>query len=120
MPFPGSCICIYILQEGSVFRGTFDFLDEEYDWGNDYKRPDIAPGNLVIYEMVIRSFTADESSGVGPALEGTFKGVEAKVRDASCGSFLCIHLPLNLGTASVCAYARASIFICMLIFSSRT
>lgn len=35
-----------------------------------------------MYEMPIRSFTADPSSGVGEGLQGTFAGAAAKVGTA--------------------------------------
>ena len=45
------------LQEGSVFRGTFDFEAEPFDWGAAYKRPDIPLKDLVIAELPVRLFT---------------------------------------------------------------
>ena len=35
--------------------------------------------DLVIYEMNVRAFTADESSGVSPELRGTYLGLIEKV-----------------------------------------
>jgi hypothetical protein len=50
-------------QEGSVFRGTFDFEGEPFDWGEGYKRPNIPFQDLVIAELPVRLFT-----GVCPAV----------------------------------------------------
>ncbi|KAK9865482.1 hypothetical protein WJX84_005686 [Apatococcus fuscideae] len=66
-------------QAGSVFRGTFDFVSDPFDWGADYKQPHHAPQDLIIYEMCVRSFTADASSGVGTARQGTFLGIADKI-----------------------------------------
>ena len=58
----------------------FDFASDPFDWGKGYKRPGHAPQDLIIYEMSVRSFTADDSSGVGAGRQGTFLGVADKVR----------------------------------------
>ena len=72
-------------QVGSVFRGTFALDEPEFDWGAGYARPAIPPQDLVIYEMGVRSFTADASAGVPPEDAGTFRGLQAKARPwASC------------------------------------
>ena len=67
-------------QVGSVFRGTFELDEPEFDWGAGYKRPAIPPQDLVIYEMGVRSFTADASAGLPAADGGTFRGLQAKAR----------------------------------------
>lgn len=67
------------LQTGSVFRGTFDFSEDTFDWGDSYQRPNIPSQDIIVYEMGIRSFTADSSSGVGKDKEGTFNGMLEKV-----------------------------------------
>lgn len=67
------------MQAGSIFRGTFDFASEPFDWGKGYRRPGHAPQDLIIYEMSVRSFTADDSSGVGTGRQGTFLGLADKV-----------------------------------------
>ena len=55
------------MQVGSVFPTSTFALDEpEFDWGPDYARPGIPPQDLVIYEMGVRSFTADASAGLPP------------------------------------------------------
>ncbi|EFN57533.1 hypothetical protein CHLNCDRAFT_34754 [Chlorella variabilis] len=66
-------------REGSVFRGTFDFEAEPFDWGAAYKRPDIPLKDLVIAELPVRLFTAAESSGLPAGQRGTYAGVAAKV-----------------------------------------
>lgn len=35
--------------------------------------------DLVIYEMNVRAFTADESSGLDPGIRGSYLGVISKV-----------------------------------------
>jgi isoamylase len=45
------------MQEGSVFRGTFDFEAEPFDWGKSYQRPNIPLKDLVIAELPVRLFT---------------------------------------------------------------
>ena len=68
------------IQVGSQFRGTFELDAAPFDWGKDYVRPDLAPEDVVVYEMGVRSFTADGSSGVGRGKEGTYAGLMAKAR----------------------------------------
>ena len=63
-----------------MFCGTFALDDLEFDWGAGYARPAIPPQDLVIYEMGVRSFTADASAGVPAADAGTFRGLQAKAR----------------------------------------
>lgn len=69
----------FVPQIGSQFRGTFELDAAPFDWGKDYKRPNLAPEDVIVYEMGVRSFTADESSGVGAGKEGTYAGLMAKV-----------------------------------------
>ena len=74
-----------------MFRGTYDFEEPAFDWGVDYQRPNLAPQDLIVYEMGVRSFTADESSAVGAEQQGTFLGLIEKVGplqgqgQAACG-----------------------------------
>jgi isoamylase/glycogen operon protein len=51
-------------------------IDEPFDWENDAP-PKIAPNNLIIYEVHVRGFTVDRSSGVKDP--GTFFGVIEKI-----------------------------------------
>ncbi len=67
------------VQLGSVFRGTFELDAAPFDWGKDYKRPNLAPEEVIVYEMGVRSFTADDSSKLGPGQQGTYAGLMAKV-----------------------------------------
>ena len=69
----------WLLQDGSIFRGTYDFASPDFDWGRDYQRPNLPPQDLVVYEMCVRSFTADESSGLPDGKRGTFLGLKDKV-----------------------------------------
>ena len=65
---------------GSCFRGAFDLRGREFNWGGDaYKRPNIAWQDLVIYEMAVRSFTADTSSSVATHRRGTYRGIIDKI-----------------------------------------
>ncbi|KAI7841863.1 hypothetical protein COHA_004392 [Chlorella ohadii] len=65
--------------EGSVFRGTFDFDSKPFDWGAGYKRPNIPLKDLVIVELPVRLFTASETSGLPAAKRGTYAGLASKV-----------------------------------------
>ena len=71
------------MQIGSQFRGTFELDAAPFDWGKDYARPNLAPEDVVVYEMGVRSFTADASSGVGKGKEGTYAGLMAKARSCT-------------------------------------
>ncbi|MEW5299319.1 MAG: hypothetical protein WDW36_002345 [Sanguina aurantia] len=64
---------------GSQFYGTYDFDLKPFDWGEGYKRPNLPFQDLIIYEMTVRCFTADASSGLPDGVRGTFKGVLEKV-----------------------------------------
>ncbi|KAL5704103.1 isoamylase [Ranunculus cassubicifolius] len=63
----------------SKFLGTYDFTSSPFDWGDNYKQPNIPENNLVIYEMNVRAFTADESSGLDPDIQGSYLGVIEKI-----------------------------------------
>ncbi|KAF8411410.1 hypothetical protein HHK36_003959 [Tetracentron sinense] len=63
----------------SKFLGTYDFNSMPFDWGDNYKFPNIPEKDLVIYEMSVRAFTADESSGVDPNIRGSYLGVIEKI-----------------------------------------
>lgn len=76
-------------QVGSVFRGTFALDEPVFDWGASYARPAIPPQDLVIYEMGVRSFTADASAGVPAEDAGTFRGLQAKARFQGLAGVCC-------------------------------
>ncbi|KAK4428619.1 Isoamylase 3, chloroplastic [Sesamum alatum] len=63
----------------SKFFGTYDFDCLPFDWGENYKLPNIPEKDLVIYEMNVRAFTADESSGLDPEIRGSYLGVIEKI-----------------------------------------
>ncbi|XP_020690934.1 isoamylase 3, chloroplastic-like [Dendrobium catenatum] len=63
----------------SEILGIYDFNSAPFDWGPNYKLPDIPETDLVIYEMNVRSFTADESSGLDPEIRGSYLGVISKI-----------------------------------------
>lgn len=64
---------------GSRFLGTFDFDSAPYDWGENYAKPNIPWKDAVIYELPVRSFTANPSSGLPEGEQGTYKGLMAKI-----------------------------------------
>lgn len=68
-----------VTEKTSKFLGTYDFSSLPFDWGPDYKLPNIPETDLVIYEMNVRSFTADESSGLDPGIRGSYLGVINKI-----------------------------------------
>ncbi|XP_011098801.1 isoamylase 3, chloroplastic isoform X2 [Sesamum indicum] len=63
----------------SKFFATYDFDCLPFDWGENYKLPNIPEKDLVIYEMNVRAFTADESSGLDPEIRGSYLGVIEKI-----------------------------------------
>ncbi|GIL56414.1 hypothetical protein Vafri_11724 [Volvox africanus] len=65
-------------RDGSLFLGSYDFESAPYDWGSDYRRPGHTLNDLVIYEVPVRCFTADASSGLPQQQRGTFAGLAAK------------------------------------------
>lgn len=65
--------------KSSGFLGTYDFDSLPFDWGDDYKLPNILEKDLVIYEMNVRAFTADESSGFASSIRGSYLGVIEKI-----------------------------------------
>ncbi|MBA0691824.1 hypothetical protein Goari_009433, partial [Gossypium aridum] len=63
----------------SKFLGTYDFDSLPFDWGEDYKFPNIPERDLVVYEMNVRAFTADESSCLDQDIRGTYAGLIEKI-----------------------------------------
>ncbi|KAL2339948.1 hypothetical protein Fmac_007888 [Flemingia macrophylla] len=63
----------------SKFLGTYDFDSLPFDWGENYKLPSIPEKDLVIYEMNVRAFTNDESSGLDSNIRGSYLGVIEKI-----------------------------------------
>ena len=61
------------MQEGSVFRGTYDFETPEFDWGVDYARPHIPPQDLIIYEEDVSPFPSASSRITPPSLGTDYK-----------------------------------------------
>ncbi|XP_073104273.1 isoamylase 3, chloroplastic isoform X2 [Elaeis guineensis] len=68
-----------VTDKTSKFLGTYDFSSLPFDWGPDYKPPNTPETDLVIYEMNVHSFTADESSGLEPGIRGSYLGVIDKI-----------------------------------------
>ncbi|KAK8951438.1 hypothetical protein KSP39_PZI003042 [Platanthera zijinensis] len=68
-----------VKQRMSKFLGTYDFHSSPFDWGSNYKLPDIPEKDLLIYEMNVRSFTVDESSGLDPEIRGSYLGAICKI-----------------------------------------
>ncbi|GJP31200.1 hypothetical protein CLOM_g9886 [Closterium sp. NIES-68] len=52
--------------------------ERAFDWQDDFP-PNIPPEQLVVYRLNVAAFTADDSSGVSEAGQGTFLGVLEKV-----------------------------------------
>ncbi|KDO81054.1 hypothetical protein CISIN_1g0039772mg, partial [Citrus sinensis] len=63
----------------SKFLGTYEFESLPFDWGDNYKLPNIPEKDLVIYEMNVRAFTGDESSGLDPEIRGSYLGLIQKI-----------------------------------------
>ncbi|GAB4861303.1 Isoamylase 3, chloroplastic [Ancistrocladus abbreviatus] len=63
----------------SEFLGTYNFDTRPFDWGDNYARPSMPEKDLVIYEMNVRAFTMDESSGLDPDIRGSYLGVIEKI-----------------------------------------
>ncbi|KAL5201712.1 hypothetical protein ABZP36_036066 [Zizania latifolia] len=59
--------------------GTYDFDISPFDWGDNYQLPNVPETDLVIYEMNVRAFTADESSGLDLDVRGSYLGVIDKI-----------------------------------------
>lgn len=53
-------------------------VQDNYDWG-DFKQPNHEPKDMIIYEMHVRGFTKDKSSGVEEKHRGTFAGIKDKL-----------------------------------------
>ncbi len=51
-------------------------VDGGYDWGN-FKNTSLEPKDMIIYEMHVRGFTQDKSSGVEH--RGTYEGIREKI-----------------------------------------
>ena len=51
-------------------------VESGFDWG-DFEQPNYKINDLIIYEMHVRGFTMDESSGV--KYRGTFAGIKEKI-----------------------------------------
>ena len=63
---------------GSTWRGTYDF-EADFDWGRDYRRPNLPFQDLIVYECSVRLMTASPTSGVAADRRGTFLGLADKV-----------------------------------------
>ncbi|KAK1432221.1 hypothetical protein QVD17_09115 [Tagetes erecta] len=63
----------------SKLYGTYDFSSLPFDWGENYAQPNIPEKDLVIYEMNVRAFTADKSSGLEQNIRGSYRGVIDKI-----------------------------------------
>ncbi|CAI7849088.1 unnamed protein product, partial [Closterium sp. NIES-53] len=73
-------------QRMAQMYGTFDFESEPFDWGEaEAKRTPIPEKDVIIYEMNVRAYTADPSSGVEEGRRGSYSAVADKVGCASQG-----------------------------------
>ncbi len=57
-----------------IYKGRV--VDSGYDWGN-FKNTSLEPKDMIIYEMHVRGFTQDKSSGVEH--RGTYEGIREKI-----------------------------------------
>lgn len=57
-----------------IYKGRV--VDSGYDWGN-FKNTSLDPKDMIIYEMHVRGFTQDKSSGVEH--RGTYEGIREKI-----------------------------------------
>ena len=71
------------------FQHRGQIIREDYDWRGD-KPLEIAPCDLVIYEMHLRSFTRHPSSGVRH--KGTFAGLTEKIPHLKTLGVNCVEL----------------------------
>ncbi|KAI8113298.1 hypothetical protein M9435_003302 [Picochlorum sp. BPE23] len=69
----------FVSPDGSRFLGTYCLEEDDFDWGDDYDRPNIPENDLIIMELAVRSFTASPTSGLDEEKRGTFAGVAEKV-----------------------------------------
>ena len=56
----------------------YDFESAPFDW-EGVQSPKIDEKDMIVYEMTVRAFTADASSGLGDDVRGSYAGVAAKV-----------------------------------------
>jgi isoamylase len=82
-------------EKSSQHFGTYDFDSSPFDWGDDYRLPNLPEADLVIYEMNVRAFTADESSGLDSTSRGSYLGLIDKVSTIFClfmNTTICLYL----------------------------
>ncbi|MCR5544233.1 MAG: glycogen debranching protein GlgX [Eubacterium sp.] len=65
-----------VIDSSSSFQHRGQFIREDFDWDGD-KPLEVPSSELIIYEMHVRSFTADPSSGV--KFRGTYAGLIEKI-----------------------------------------
>lgn len=75
--------------ENNPFQHRGRMIRDDYDWGDDHPL-DIPIQDLVIYEMHVRSFTKDESSGT--RYSGTFAAIHEKIPYLKALGINCIEL----------------------------
>lgn len=63
---------------GADFTYHARVVENTFDWGA-IKQLEYEAEDLVIYEMHVRGFTKDKSSGVAPGTEGTYEGLRQKI-----------------------------------------
>ena len=63
---------------GADFTYHARVVDNSFDWGT-IRQLEHEAEDLVIYEMHVRGFTRDKSSGVTPGTEGTYEGLRQKI-----------------------------------------
>ncbi|XP_040872049.1 MORN repeat-containing protein 4 isoform X3 [Glycine max] len=79
---------VHTCEDGSRYVGEFKWgvkhghghyhFSLPFDWGENYKLPNISEKDLVIYEMNVWEFTSDESSGLDSNIRGSYLGMIEK------------------------------------------
>jgi glycogen operon protein len=74
-----------------IYQHRARLVMNDFDWEHDH--PLETPiEDLVIYEMHVRGFTRDASSGVAPSMRGTFAGITEKIPYLKALGVNCIEL----------------------------
>ncbi|WP_202107772.1 glycogen debranching protein GlgX [Succinivibrio dextrinosolvens] len=79
--FPDHYDRFAIGDEKRIFRNSLKcaVVDiDDYDWGID-AFPNHSLENTIIYEMHVKGFTADKSSGLDDSIKGTYRGLIEKI-----------------------------------------
>jgi glycogen operon protein len=61
-----------------VYHHRAKIVNDDFDWEDDTPL-EISPEDQIVYEMHVRSFTKDPSSGIREKVRGTFAGIKEKI-----------------------------------------